>query len=118
QTRAQLDAIEKNPQRMKMMQDAVDRTNAQRRQEYAKEVETFEREHPTDPKQAIVRRLKQFVETCGTVDFGAKLNASGRFVNPAYEKQSQDWKLCYRAGREPVDAGVTFARAWLKELGS
>jgi len=40
-----------------------------------------------------------------------------RFVNESYESKSSEWKLWYRAGKEPVPAARAAVGAWLKELG-
>ena len=40
-----------------------------------------------------------------------------KFANPAYEQKPTEWKLCFRAGREPVEAAKALATAWLKEIG-
>lgn len=39
------------------------------------------------------------------------------FADPAYERKSPEWKRCYRAGKQPVDAARTFATTWLRQLG-
>ena len=65
------------------------------------------------------KRLDQFIATASTVDFAAETKQEGRmvrFVNPAYERKTSEWKLMYRAGRAPVQAALEFARAWRKEL--
>jgi len=54
-----------------------------------------------------------------TVDFNAKVAKSGalmRFADPRYESRPKEWKLCYRAGKEAVDAARAAATEWLKEL--
>ena len=73
--------------------------------------------------EAVAKRLRQFLEVSATVDFGATLvpcKGSAAhlscFANPTYEAQSADWKRCYRAGQQPVQAARTFAAAWLREL--
>jgi hypothetical protein len=53
------------------------------------------------------------------VDYGAKLEPRDgmmRFVDPALERKPANWKLCYRAGRETVEAARAAATAWLAEL--
>ncbi len=69
----------------------------------------------------IIRSLREFLDTAATVDFAAQTTKSQYydaqvFVNPAYEKKSDLWKLIYRNGKEPTDVAVRFAKAWLAEL--
>ena len=63
--------------------------------------------------------LREFLQTAGTVDFSARTESRSGvqvFVNPAHEKKSNFWKLIYRNGKEPTEAAVQFAKAWLAEL--
>ena len=39
-----------------------------------------------------------------------------RFAETRYEMKPSEWKLCYRAGKAPVEAARAFAQGWLKEL--
>jgi hypothetical protein len=39
-----------------------------------------------------------------------------RFADPRFESKPDQWKLCYRAGREPVEAARAFAAEWLRLL--
>lgn len=67
----------------------------------------------------LKKRLTDLVAAAATVDFDAqtqKVNGRDVFVNPAYERQSGEWKLMYRAGRGPVTAAADFAKVWLREL--
>jgi hypothetical protein len=74
-----------------------------------------EKRYPSDAKELIKQRLSEFLEVSATVDFEAQLN--GRmFANPTYESKSQQWKMCYRAGKQVVAAAREEAQAWLKEL--
>lgn len=71
--------------------------------------------YPADPNKLIKKRLEEFLEVSGSVDFDARLN--GRmFANPEYESKSDKWKMCYRAGKEVVAAARDEAQKWLKEL--
>lgn len=38
------------------------------------------------------------------------------FADPGLEDKSSEWKLCYRAGREAVDAAREAAKAWITEI--
>jgi hypothetical protein len=79
----------------------------------------WEAEYPEAPSRLIARRLQTFLDVSADVDFSAKLeprNGRMRFVDPAYERRSSEWKLCYRAGKAAVDAAREAATAWLLEL--
>jgi len=70
---------------------------------------------PADPNELIKKRLEKFMEISATVDFEATLNGT-QFANPDYEKKSDQWKMCYRAGKAVITAAREEVAAWLKEL--
>ncbi len=91
---------------------------AQRKQQdddYAKRMAKWEKEYPADSRLLLKSRLQQFLRETADVDYAAKLNG-GRFVNPAYENKSSEWKLAFRAGKEPTGKARAFAQSWLAEL--
>ena len=71
---------------------------------------------PADPNELIKKRLEKFMEISATVDFDATLNDLRQFNNPEYEKKSDQWKMCYRAGKAVITAAREEVAAWLKEL--
>ena len=40
-----------------------------------------------------------------------------RFADNSLESKPEQWKLYYRAGKEPVEAARAFASDWLRQLG-
>lgn len=68
----------------------------------------------------LKRTLSQFLDASKDVDFSAAVVTTGKgarvFANPAYESKPSNWKLCFRAGRETVEAARSFAQQWLNEL--
>jgi hypothetical protein len=79
----------------------------------------WQSQFPEDPQGLIKTRLREFLEACRDVDFGAKVDPeSGQFLDRKYEQQSSEWKLCYRAGPEAVAAGRAIATAWVEETAS
>lgn len=74
-----------------------------------------EKNYPSDPDELIKKRLADFLAISATVDFDAELNG-GRFVNPEYEKESGQWKMCYRAGKDVVETARVEAQKWIDEL--
>jgi hypothetical protein len=92
-------------------------------QRYKEEYARWEEDYPADFRAAIARRLSDFLSLSATVDFSAKLvpcknswQHHSCFADPAYEKKPPEWKRCYRAGKQPVDAARTFATTWLRQL--
>lgn len=90
-------------------------------EEYKNKVAAWESEYPeNNPKPLIKKWLNDFLAESANVDFGAELrdNKYGKkvFVKSEYEEKSSIWKLCYRTGKEPVEAARSFAQAWLNEL--
>jgi hypothetical protein len=71
--------------------------------------------YPADPQELIKKRLEEFLEVSGTVDFDAEMRGS-MFANPKYEGKDDKWKMCYRAGREVVGAAREEAKKWLEEV--
>lgn len=70
-------------------------------------------------KSMLRQKLDAFIATASSVDFAAQtaaVNGKQRFVNPKYEAKPGDWKMLYRAGKEPVGAALAFARQWRQEL--
>lgn len=99
----------------KMERDAIVMERAQEDQDYKERVAQWEEEYPADPKELVKQRLQDFLRETSNVDYAAKLNGR-RFANAAYESKSSEWKLAYRAGKEPTEKARAFAEAWLKEL--
>lgn len=120
--RAQLDAMAK-PDQAAMMDAGAAQAYADEQARYKEALQTFEHDHPAAPASAIATQLHHFLDVCGTVDFDAKLvpipksDGKMKFADAKYEQQSSEWKMCFRAGREPVTQARTLVQAWLKELG-
>jgi hypothetical protein len=89
-------------------------------QDYRRSLAQWEKAYPQSPNQMVQLRLKQFLSESAGVDFDAKLKrrADGKmiFENPAYESKPPQWKLCYRLGRETVEAARSFANQWLNDI--
>ena len=88
-------------------------------EQYQARLKEWEAKYPADPKAAVARRLRTFLAVSATVDYGAQLTTKGTrqvFVNPKYEQESSNWKLCYRTGKETVDAARAFVTTWVAAL--
>jgi hypothetical protein len=88
---------------------------------YKKRLAEWSADYPAQSGAVIAKRLKEFLALTADIDFGAKLEATGggkmRFANADYESKSSNWKMCFRAGREPVAAARSLATDWLHQLG-
>jgi len=74
---------------------------------------------PADPRVALKRALREFVDRTAGIDYAAALKtSSGRklFVNASFEQKPKEWKQCFRAGKDACEAARTFATNWLAEL--
>ncbi|MBI5471332.1 MAG: hypothetical protein HY961_03205 [Ignavibacteriae bacterium] len=109
-----------NPMFSNQMDDYSKQAFDAEKQTHQEKLAEWEQQYPTDPKPMIKKWLTTFLEVSKDVDYAAKLvrNKEGKmeFVNPDYETKSNNWKMCFRAGRETVMAGRAAAQQWLTEL--
>jgi hypothetical protein len=107
------------PEMRTMQLAGIRYTRAESTTKYEAALQKWDADYPEAPARVIARRLMAFLATSASVDFSAKLepqNGRMRFVDAADEARSAEWKLCYRAGKEAVDAARLAAAAWLQEL--
>jgi hypothetical protein len=107
------------PEMRTMQLAGIRYTRAESTTKYEAALQKWDADYPEAPARVIARRLMAFLATSASVDFSAKLephNGRMRFVDAANEARSAEWKLCYRAGKEAVDAARLAAAAWLQEL--
>jgi hypothetical protein len=74
---------------------------------------------PSDPRVALKRALRGFLDVTAGVDYAATTKSGGFlkvFANAAYEQQPREWKMCDRAGTKACGAARAFASSWLAEL--
>jgi hypothetical protein len=98
------------PRFRKMLNNAVDKAV-----DNAVDGNSNEDRYPSDPQKLVRKRLEEFLEVSGSVDFNAKMNGS-MFANPEYESKDDKWKMCYRAGKDVITAAREDAKNWLDEL--
>ncbi len=88
--------------------------------QYNKDIGEWENNYPiNNPKRILKNWIERFLNDSKDIDFNAQLKSDrGRqiFVNPEYERKSSQWKLYFRAGKEPVEAARKFAQSWLSDL--
>jgi hypothetical protein len=86
---------------------------------YAGQLKQWEAEYPANHILFVKQRLQQFLEETRDIDYAAQLtNKNGKqvFLNPAYEKKSNRWKMAYRAGKEVVEPAREFVQQWVTEI--
>jgi hypothetical protein len=108
-----------DPQVQAMLKQMAASGDKDARDQYNARLAEWEKDYPADGSTLVARRLQQFLDTCGDVDYGTKLtsrNGKMYFAEQRYEEKSSEWKLCYRAGRETAEASRAFAKTWLGEL--
>jgi hypothetical protein len=108
------------PEMRKMRLDGIKAKRDQETKEYQKSLADWQRDFPENPTGAIAKRLREFLAASADIDFNAKLKSvDGRmlFENSTYQNKPEQWKLCYRAGKDATTAARTAAQSWLKELG-
>jgi hypothetical protein len=109
-----------DPAQDAQMDAYIKEANAEAAKQYKEKLAAWEKEYPAgDPKPLLKRRLKEFLDATGNVDYGAKLVKKGDamvFVNPAYENKDSRWKTAFRAGKDATEAARAIAQQWLKEL--
>jgi hypothetical protein len=120
QMEASIEQTSKDPQMAAMMKESYAQQASADQESYKKDLAKYEQQWPADPKVLVASRLREFLNETGDVAFDAKLVASGggrmRFADEQLESKSDRWKLCYRAGKEPLNAARTFASDWLRQL--
>ena len=75
---------------------------------YQENLADWKKNFPEAPNQLIARRLKEFLQLTAGINFDAKLTPLGggrmKFADQQFEEKDNEWKVCFRAGREPVAA--------------
>jgi hypothetical protein len=116
----QIEDLNAEPEYRAAVDAAAREAAAQADAAHAAQLREFDERLPASARTLIARRLQRFLEACANVDYSAELRQGAdrkwRFADAALERQSSEWKLCYRAGRPAVDAARRAAQQWLKEL--
>jgi hypothetical protein len=116
---ATTEQMQNDPQMQQIQRQGIEAGRTADQQQYEAALRNWEKDYPAAPGILIARRLREFLDVSGDVNFEAKLapnDGKRRFADQQYEQKSSDWKLCYRAGKEAVTAARTVATAWLSEL--
>jgi hypothetical protein len=111
----------KNPMFSREVEEMYRQSYEQQKQAYADDLAAWEKKYPPSSDGMIRSWLEDFLVISSSVDFNAAVTDGGGgkkvFVKQEYEGKSSHWKMCFRAGKETVEAGRANAGAWLKELG-
>lgn len=80
----------------------------------------WKKNFPENPSVLIKKRLEEYLAIAKTVDFSAQLTQPDeykikKFVDPAYESKSLQWKAIFRAGKEVNAVATAFAKQWLAD---
>jgi hypothetical protein len=111
--------MDEDPAMLDIQRQGLEMQRAAEKQQHDEAMKKWEETFPADPRIAIARRLRAFLETCGDVDFAAEVvteNGRTRFTSQELEMKPKEWKLCYRAGEPAVTTARDFATAWLDEI--
>ena len=112
----------KDPKMQSIMKQGYEQQAASDQKSYQDRLASYEKQYPADPRVLIANRLRQFLDVSKDIAFDAKLIPAGggmmKFADPQLENKSANWKMCYRAGKAPVEAARAFATDWLKQLES
>ncbi len=96
-----------------------DEADAQSSAADAKRNEEQQRYNDMLLKPRLKKGLLEFASVVKTVDFKATTTLKDKkqvFVNPAYERRSELWKLLYRLGPGGANAAAQVAQQWATEL--
>jgi len=120
QMEASVERSAKDPQMAAMMRQGYAQNAVSEQKDYQDQLAAWGKKYPGDPRMLIASRLHQFLDLSQNIPFDAKLVPGGggkmKFADAQYEAKPNQWKLCYRAGRQPVEAARAFAVEWLRQI--
>lgn len=79
----------------------------------------WKKNYPPTSKELLRKRLNEFLQFTADIDFNAKLierDGRLRFADPNLEAKDDNWKRCFRCGKETISTARAFAQEWLKSL--
>jgi hypothetical protein len=119
QMEAVVERSDKDPPMAAMMKQSFQQCDSSEQRDFQDRLAKYEKKVPADSRVLIAARLHEFLESSHDIAFEAKLvpgpGGKMKFADPRYDAKSSQWKLCYRAGREPVQAAREFATGSSKE---
>ena len=110
----------KNPMFSKEMEEFYKQSYDAQIKEHETKVSEWQNEWPENPVPVIIRSLQNILDISRDIDYRAEVfkDVHGKllFSKTVYENKPAEWKLCYRAGKETVEAARAAASQWLDEL--
>jgi hypothetical protein len=104
----------------KQMEQMQTQMHESQMSEYKTRLAKWEKDNPTAPTEMIKHWLNEFLNVSKDVDFKAVLidgdGGKKLFAKTEYERKPDNWKMCFRAGKETVETGRAFAKQWVDEL--
>lgn len=116
---AEWSRMKKDPEFQASLREQVEAERGDIQQRHQEELQRWKDDYPANGRALVARRLREFLATSSDVAYDAKLVKSGsrmKFAEARYEEKPAEWKMCYRAGKEPVERARAFAQAWLAEM--
>ncbi|HEX7833534.1 MAG TPA: hypothetical protein VF787_28035 [Thermoanaerobaculia bacterium] len=107
------------PEFRKIERQGLEAERKSEQEQFEESLAEWEESYPENPKELVKKRLEEFLEATSDVDYEAETVKRGnkmRFADGEYENKGSEWKLAYRAGKEPTEKARAFAAAWLSEL--
>jgi hypothetical protein len=115
-----IEQMSKNPQMATMVKQGAANSAIAEQKDYQDQLVKYAKNYPADSRALIASRLHEFLDLTQDLPFDTKLvagpNGRLRFADPKYESKPGNWKMCFRAGKEPVQAARAFATDWLHQI--
>lgn len=121
ESEAAIKRMDTDPEMVRMEREQIQTELGDQKDNYEQELAAWNEQYPANPRTLVAQRLRQLLAESEGVAYDAKLVKRGTkmvFANEAYESRSDEWKKCFRAGKEPVEKARALAKAWLAELGA
>lgn len=115
----QQESMLQSPEFRNIMKQSIEAERVEQKSNDSSAMVRWRNDYPADPQVLVARRLREFLGMCTDVDFAAKteiLDGKRVFSSTVYERKPAEWKECFRAGPEAVNAARAAASAWLKQI--
>lgn len=102
-----------------IMQQSEKFQEEDRQRRYEENLASWKKNFPENVNGFIADKLKKMLDATKGIDYNAQLVEKynkKKFVNPAYEAKSAEWKQGFRAGKDVTETARAFAQQWLSEL--
>ena len=113
------DAEDPNNKMMKNYAQNYEGLKKLMQESYDNRVKEWEKKYPTNHLLYVKEKLQAYLDATADIDFNAELvekKGIQYFVNSAYERKGNRWKLAFRAGKDAVETGRNFAKQWIADI--